>query len=335
MQYLHPNQLVAPDEYSNAGKFPEKFVVDGYIICIDVSDDLDNPKSEQRMFLDRLLPAIIGVKRAHIVIAFTKFDIAKEPSITAANEFLSKYKRQMTVIEVSALEGVNVDVCFLVLAHLVDSKRPRTRISSFTEAYSHLKERVRKNEKSFQTVLSSKITDFSLSLSRAQTLLENEVEYFVLRELCGQDRVTRLIRAQLRYLTEDAVKRKLANFLDHLQASLQLFLCNLSLSDTLETCKETIRTHDKFSVYFMENKEWRDDFSLLKDEEVTCVPFSILEESEGERILQQHMDMVNAAVYMAYIYYMGVWASEFSLMLHVYPCMERALVYLNGTTWIR
>ena len=295
VQYLHPDQLAVPDEYTNVGRFPEKFVVDGYIICIDVSEDLDSPESQQREFLGRLLPAIMGVKRAHVVVAYTKFDIAKDAAVAAANDLLSKCKRQVPVIEVSALEGVNVDVCFLVLAHLVDSKRPRTRIQTFSAAHTHLKERIRKNEESFQAVLSSKITDFSLPLKGAQALLENEVEFLVLRELRGIKRVERLIKAQLNYLKEGVVKAKMVDFLDHLQPALQLFLADLSLTDTLESCKEKIRNHDKYLTYFMENPDWRDDVPLLKQEQLTRVPISILDEPEGKKVLRQHMGTVSTA----------------------------------------
>lgn len=299
VQYLHPDQLAVPDEYTNVGRFPEKFVVDGYIICVDVSENLSDPQSQQREFLGRLLPAIMSVKKAHIVVAYTKFDIAKESSVTAANEILARCKRQVTIIEVSALEAVNVDVCFLVLAHLVDSKRPRTKIPTFTTAFAHLKERVRKNEGSFQTVLSAKIIDFSLPLSRARALLENEVEFLVLRELRGKERVDRLIKAQLKYLKEGVLKAKITDFIDHLRASLQIFLQKLSLNDTHESCKKAIITHEKFSAYFVENMDWRDDVEFLKQQHVTQVPFSILDEPEGTRVLQEHMDKV--CTYIQYI----------------------------------
>ena len=297
MQYIHPDQLAVPDEFSNVARFPDKFTVDGYIICIDVSDDeLHEPQSTQREFLGRLLPSIMGVKKAHIVVAMTKFDIAKEKSIVAANEILSKCKRQVTVIEVSALEGVNVDVCFLVLAHLVDSRRPRTRIFSFSVANANLKERVRKNEESFQNLLSSKLTDFSLSLPVARKSLENEAEFFVLQELKGRERVDRLIRAQLRYLKESVIKSKTTDFLDHIRASLELFLVDLSLNDTPETSMEIIRRHEKFSAYFMENLEWRDDVELLKQEHTTQVPFSLLREPEGLKLLQERINTVSGGV---------------------------------------
>ena len=293
VQYIHPNQLVVPEEYSNVGTFPDKFVVDGFIVCIDVSADLDDPKSQQREFLSRLLPAVFGMKRVHTVIALTKYDIAREPSIAAANEILAKFRRQLTVIEVSALKGVNVDVCFLVLAHLVDSKRPRTRISTFGESFGHLKDRIRRNEETFQLVLDERILDFCLPLSKARALVENEVEFLLLQELCGKDRVNKLIKAKLNYLKEIAVKKKLAQFSDFLRISLELFLPNLSLQDNLQTCRDAIESHTKFLTYFYQaTEDWRENFALLKDENVAKVPVSFFDEPEGKKVIQEYIDKV-------------------------------------------
>ena len=34
--YIEPNQLSLPEEYTDAGRFPDKFTVDGFIIRMDV-----------------------------------------------------------------------------------------------------------------------------------------------------------------------------------------------------------------------------------------------------------------------------------------------------------
>ena len=231
------------------------------------------------------------MKKTHAIVAFTKFDIAKETCIAAANEILAKTKRQLTVIEVSAVKGVNVDLCFLVLAHLIDSKLPRTKITSYAEADANLRERIRKNEETFQQVLDERVMDFSTPIHQARALVQNEVEYLLLQELCGKERLDRLIRAKLNYLKEVAVKQKVAHFLDHLQASFELFLHSLTLSDTVETCKLRIRQSSKFSSYFFVKKDWKEDFDLLKEREVTRVPFSLLDE-EGAPSLRKHIETV-------------------------------------------
>ena len=285
--------MAVPEEYSTAEKFPEKFIVDGYIVCIDVSADLDVAGNQQRVFLERLLPAILGVKKTHVVVALTKFDIAREGCVAVAMEILSKMKRQLMVVEVSALKGVNVDVCFLVLAHMIDSKLPRTKIPTFSESDAQLRERVRRNEESFQPVLDRKVTDFSLPLAVARQLVRGEVEYLLLQELCGSNRTDRLIRAKLNYLREIAIKSKLANYLDYLLMALELFLPKVKLTDNVSSCKQRVKNHPKFSGYFFEDTSWRDNDDLLKEREGGRVPFTLLDE-EGESLLRMYIEKVRA-----------------------------------------
>ena len=121
MTYIEPDQLSLPEQYTDVGKFPDKFLVDGFILCVDVSLDFEKPGNPQREIFDKLLHNIISTKKP-VVVACTKFDRALDHSVAAVNDMVLKAKRQVPVIEVSALKGVNVDLCFLVLSHLVDTK---------------------------------------------------------------------------------------------------------------------------------------------------------------------------------------------------------------------
>ena len=149
--YIEPDQLALPEEYNNVGNFPDKFLVDGFILCADVSSSFTEPGSQQKEIFERLLQNLLPTKKP-IVVALTKFDRAKDASVASVNEVLAHCKKQLLVIEVSALKGVNVDLCFLVLAHLVDPKKPKSRIIPYSEGKAHLDDRIRKNEVSFQQV---------------------------------------------------------------------------------------------------------------------------------------------------------------------------------------
>ena len=149
--YIEPDQLVLPEQYNDVGNFPDKFLVDGFILCVDVSSSFTEPGSHQKKIFELLLQNLLSTKKP-VVVALTKFDQAKESSVASVNEVLAHCKKQLPVVEVSALRGVNVDLCFLVLAHLVDPKKPKTRISSYAESRAILGDRIRKNEVSFQQV---------------------------------------------------------------------------------------------------------------------------------------------------------------------------------------
>ncbi len=289
--YISPEQLAFPEEYANVPKFPDKFSVDGFILCVDVSTDYSHPSDAQREFFDRLLQHLISTKKP-VVVACTKFDRAKPASIGAVQEILSHSKRQVPVVEVSAVKGVNVDTCFLVLAHLIDTKKPKTRIVSYKESKEQLDERVRRNEEALQVVLDERLVDFSMSLTDAIRVLRPIMEYQILVDLSGQDRVNKLIRAKLNYLKLQLVKSKTGHFLGLLPHILMAMLPMLDLRATVESTKALLRRSNKFDKYFVDVKNWKESTDFLKADSEEVVPFDILFEEQGQVILESHMNEV-------------------------------------------
>ena len=290
MTYIEPDQLSLPEQYTDVGKFPDKFIVDGFIICVDVSLDFEKPGTPQRDFFDKLLHNVISTKKP-VVVACTKFDRALDHSVAAVNEMVLKTKRHVPVIEVSALKGVNVDLCFLILCHLVDTKKPRTRITTYSDAKQHLDDRIRKNEYSFQYVLDNKLTDFSLSVEAASTMLHNEVEFQLLRELCGIERLHKLVRAKLNYLKKEAVEKKLAHTLEQLPAVLDTLLPELPLEASVDSCVRMLKEREKSMECLVDLDNWREDNEYLKKTAIV-VPLSLFSEEQGRELLQKHIDKV-------------------------------------------
>ena len=51
VQYIEPDQLSLPDDYSNVKRFPERNVTtDGYVVCVDGSAPLANGTVQCDMF---------------------------------------------------------------------------------------------------------------------------------------------------------------------------------------------------------------------------------------------------------------------------------------------
>ena len=93
--------------------------------------------------------------------------MATTENMTAIHEAVEKLKRSPPCVEVSAHMGVNVDLCFLLLAHLIDSHKPRSRNVSFDEAKQIVDQRVKKNEYAFSDLLDTELTDFAMPLNEA------------------------------------------------------------------------------------------------------------------------------------------------------------------------
>ena len=267
--------------------------MDGFIVCVDVSTDFSDPHNTQREFFERLLANVSEAKKKPVVVALTKYDRANETSVSIVSDIVAKSKKQIPLVEVSALKGVNVELCFLVLAHLVDTRKPRSKMVTYSESKSLRESRIQHNEESFQKVLDINLTHFDTKLQDARKMLESHVEFKLLTELCGTERVNKLIKAKLRYLKQVLVKKKETSYIEMLPHIFNAILSSLELSATLKSCKEMLHCSTKFPKYFVDVKNWKDDIEFLNKEDTDHVPFEIVDEDLSEELLQKHIDVVS------------------------------------------
>ncbi len=287
--YISPEQLTFPEHYTNAPRFPDKFSVDGFILCVDVLVDYSHPSDTQREYFDHLLQHLISTKKP-VVVACTKFDHTKPASIGAVQEILSHSKRQVPVVEVSAIEGVNVDTCFLVLAQLVKNKNPKTHIVSYRESKTQLDATVCRNEEALQCVLDKKLTDFLMPLAWATQLLYPVMEYQVLVDLSGQKRVNKIIQD---HLMLKLVESKSSHFLEILPHILTDMLPMLDQGVNVESAKVLLHASSKFDKYFVEITNWKDSTDFLISASKDLIPFDILSEEQGQATLENHIQKVD------------------------------------------
>lgn len=288
--YINNDQLALPEEYRGVSKFPDRFNVDGFIVCVDVSCPFDQ-SHPQRDFFIRLFQSVQQTKKP-VVVVMTKYDSANDSSVAALNEIVSKAKKQVPLIEVSALKNINVDACFLFLCHLIDPKKPKTKLTPYSDAKTHLDERIRRIEESFQTLLLREVTDFSQNVFQASTDIQSQVEYNILLELKGIERVYQLIRRQLAFLKRQQIETRLMRFVELLPLILDTLLPALSFNDNTKSCCVAIRTHTKFSQYFFDVEDWRESVEVLKSGNIDKVPYGLLQEELGVEVLQNHINKV-------------------------------------------
>lgn len=209
-------------------------------------------------------------------------------------ESLSKLKKVPQVIEVSSHEGVNVDLCFHSLVHLIDSRKPKTRLVSFEESYFQVKQRTRQSETDFKEMLSSKLTDFTIPHLKAYEIAKAEPEYHPVARFKGESRCKRLIELRLAELLEKQIDKQSEIFLEMLPQALNVLLPSVSLTDTYEMCVELIKQHSEHLEYFIEVKgDWREDKDFLFSFP-TKIPISIIEK-EGMHNMYLYMYMYACA----------------------------------------
>ena len=288
--YVQPDQLALPEQYTDVDKFPDKFVVDGFIVCVDVSCDLGSSNSMQTEFFQKLLPNILSTKKP-IVIAATKFDIAAESSVGVVHDVVSHCKKACPVVEVSALRGINVDLCFLVLAHLIDSKKPKARLVPYADARQHMDERIRRSEGDFQKLLDRSLSTFTLSVYQAMALMEKEPELSILRDISGSERVRRLVRGKLNYLRQDRVSALRESFTQQLPSILATLLPSMPIDASPDYARAELERHERCKDTFSRVEDWHEDIEFLAQDS-PLVPFQFLSEPAGEELVRQHIDKV-------------------------------------------
>ena len=289
--YVHPDQLSLPENYKASG-FPDKFLVDGFLVCVDVSCESTEMEVE---FVENLLTSLAALKKP-LVVAFTKFDQAKPNTVQAMQELLAKMKRQAPpTVEVSALKGINVDLSFLLLAHLIDSKKSSSRLVNYAVAKQNLDDRISSCERSFQDLLDRELNDFTLPLEPALTRFSGSPEYKLVVELCGNQRSRKLVQAKLNYGKKKQVQKLTEEFFGRLPRILMELLPELDLDATPEQCKERLKQSSAFGNYFCEEKNWEENIPFLA-RATPLIPFSLVSDnstnSRSTEIIKTYIDKI-------------------------------------------
>lgn len=287
MAYIHPDQLSLPENYK-ASSFPDKFLVDGFLVCIDVSCEKLDMETE---FVETLLSSLATLKKP-VVAAFTKYDIAKPNTVQAMQDIVAKMKKQVhNTVEVSALKGINVDLCFLLLAHLIDSKKPNSRLVTYASAKTHMDDRIGSCERSFQELLDRDLKDFTMLIETFMTKFSGSPEYKLVVELCGTQRVRKLVQAKLNYIKKIQVQRLTEDFLSRVPVLLAELLPDLELEATPELCRDRLKQMPNFSTYFCEEKNWEDNIPFLARASPT-IPFGLMSDSKAMELIRAHIEKV-------------------------------------------
>ena len=142
-------------------------------------------------------------------------------------------------------------------------------------------------------VLDQKITDFTMSVPAACEVVSSQVEFQLLRELCGTERVHKLVAGKLGYLKRERVEVWQAKYFEALPGMLDLLLPELPLTTDEESCRQLIKENPKMGDFLVEVSNWREDIKFLKNAD-GHVPFSLLSEDVGEEILHKHIDKVSS-----------------------------------------
>ena len=205
-----------------------KMGIDGFLCCFDVSRVSERPLEKQVDYCVVLLKNAIKTKKP-VVLVTTKNEIGEMASVREAERIstLKEFKSAIPLVETSAHENVNIETAFLLLAHMIDKSKTRTKVIPFAEAMKSRQEIKDVAKEAFKHLLRTKIVDHKTTWASARKKIEKESDYQHHIDLFGTDATRKLVKHHTVQLREDLIKRRQLLFMKRLPDVLSHFLPDL------------------------------------------------------------------------------------------------------------
>lgn len=296
--YICKSQLGIEHEYDMIVLPDGRLNIDGYVVVFDVSSVPNRPVEKQVDFVVNILNNLLKNKKP-IVLVTTKNDDLNESYVREAEKIVQRkeFKGQITLVESSAHESINVDLGFILVAQMVEKTKNRSKIVSYGESARHRKELLDASTEYVTKLIKQQITDHRAiwTTSSKKLALFKEWQEFI--ELFGQDAGQRIFRRHLKKLRDDYQNKKLQRYLDAFISVLHDIIPDFNAIDPnldWENIQIYLRNHLDFDQYFFDSTEqnvsWMDlsDFSDYDEEQ--RIPFDVIDTSEAETVFKNHLN---------------------------------------------
>nr|CAI5846227.1 unnamed protein product [Callosobruchus analis] len=296
LMYICKNQLGIEKEYEQRVLPEGKLNIDGFICLFDVSVVPSRSIEKQVEFVAAILNNLIKTKKP-IVFVTSKNDDANDAYIKEAHRLIQRneYKNSIAMVESSAHDNVNIDICFMVLAQMVEKTKVRSKVPSYAEAAFAKKEIMDAASEAFMRLIRIHVTDCHAMWSQTVKKLNSHKEWIHFVQLFGLDGTQRLFRRHIKRLKDEQLAKQVARYMEMLPDVLHDLIPGFnSLTDTdWASIQQYIKNHPNFSQYFYERPEdlpWTE--CLGEDNQETRIPFDILDTSEAETVFKNHINVL-------------------------------------------
>ncbi|KAL6031655.1 hypothetical protein STEG23_018076 [Scotinomys teguina] len=154
LMYICTDQLGLEQDFEQKQMPEGKLNVDGFLLCIDVSQGCNMKFDDQFKFVSNLFVQLSKSKKP-VIIAATKCDECVDHYLREVQAFASN-KKNLLVVETSAQFNVNIETCFTALVQMLNKTCGKPKIILYLDAYKTQRQLVvtatDKFEKLVQTV---------------------------------------------------------------------------------------------------------------------------------------------------------------------------------------
>lgn len=205
-----------------------KLNIDGFLCCFDVSKVPQRLIEKQVEFVAALLNNALKTKKP-VVLATTKGDASCQEYVKEAEKLISRkeFKGNVPLVETSAHENINIEASFMLLAHLIDRTRAKTKILPFLEARKQRHELLEVAKEAYIHLLRTNVTDPKAAWGAWKKKLEPESDFVHYVEMFGTEQARKEFRAHTKRLRDDQIRTRELRYMSVLPSLLKLFLPTL------------------------------------------------------------------------------------------------------------
>lgn len=291
LMYFCTDQLGLEQDFEQKQMPEGKLLVDGFLLCVDVSRGMNRNFDDQMKFITNLYNQLAKTKKP-VVLVLTKCDEGVERYIKDSHTF-AMTKKNLQVVETSARSNVNVDLAFLTLVQLIDKSRGKPKIIPYFEALKQQSQQIASAKDRYEWLVSRIVKNHNETWPNINRRMQTSPEYKDYVFLEGTTKAKKLFQQHVHRLKQEHIERRRKIYLNTLPQALDSLVPELDEVDHLSWSgvQKVLETKREFSHWFvvLDDTPWETTPHIdnMEDERI---PQDLLETPAAEVIYEGHLE---------------------------------------------
>nr|XP_033809699.1 rho GTPase-activating protein 35 [Geotrypetes seraphini] len=296
LMYFCTDQLGLEQDFEQKQMPDGKLLIDGFLLCIDVSRGMNRNFDDQLKFVSNLYNQLSKTKKP-IVVILMKCDEGVERYIRDAHTFALS-KKNLQVVETSARSNVNVDLAFSTLVQLIDKSRGKAKIIPYFEALKQQSQQIAAAKDKYEWLVSRIIKNHNEIWPNVSHRMQSCTEYQDYIYLEGTQKAKKLFLQHVDRLKLEHIERRRKTYLSVLPTALDTLIPNLDEIDQLSWVRvvKLLEVKPEFPKWFviLEETPW-DATSHIDNMDDERIPFDLIQTQPAEELYCTHLEKLRTA----------------------------------------
>uniref|UniRef100_A0A8C2C540 Rho GTPase-activating protein 35 n=1 Tax=Cyprinus carpio TaxID=7962 RepID=A0A8C2C540_CYPCA len=291
LMYFCTDQLGLEQDFEQKQMPEGKLLVDGFLLCVDVSRGMNRNFDDQIKFVTNLYNQLAKTKKP-VVLVLTKCDEGVERYIKDSHTF-ALAKKNLQVVETSARSNVNVDLAFLTLVQLIDKSRGKPKIIPYFEALKQQSQQIASAKDRYEWLVNRIVKNHNETWPNINRRMQTSPEYKEYVFLEGTSKAKKLFQQHVHRLKQEHIEKRRKIYLSTLPQALNSLVPGLDEIDHLSWSgvQKVLETKREFSHWFvvLDDTPWETTPHIdnMEDERI---PQDLLETPAAEQIYEAHLE---------------------------------------------